>query len=312
MRIPRSSWFAVGAVVTFAACSDDSSTGTESTSTGAGAGEATASSGSGFTGGNGMGGAGSTTVSTGTVLPPPTAIAECQGHVYECGDLVDNDADGLVDYQDPDCLGPCDDTEDSYYGGIPGQMGPPCTVDCYWDQDSGPGNDDCYWDHRCDPNEVPPNYYPEPDNGAQCEYQGPDYVVAQGMTCAELQAAQSNTCGSVCGPLTPNGCDCFGCCELPAGSGQFVWSGSVGADGTTVCTLAEIQNPAVCHPCVPVNACFNECDPCELCVGKPQLDPGCTMGPECDPGVQACGQPGLPACPAGFYCITGCCIAEPQ
>lgn len=36
----------------------------------------------------------------------PTTIVQCQGHTYQCGDLVDNDNDGLIDYQDPDCLGP--------------------------------------------------------------------------------------------------------------------------------------------------------------------------------------------------------------
>src|SRR5262245_61938365 len=45
--------------------------------------------------------------------------APCGAHVYECGDTIDNDHDGLIDSQDPDCLGPCDNTENSFYGGIP-------------------------------------------------------------------------------------------------------------------------------------------------------------------------------------------------
>src|SRR5947207_1649807 len=71
-------------------------------------------------------------------------IKHCQSHVFECGDCVDNDGDGLIDDQDPDCLGPCDNSENNYYGNIPGQAGPACTVDCYFDQDSGSGNDDCH------------------------------------------------------------------------------------------------------------------------------------------------------------------------
>src|SRR4030095_11484575 len=107
----------------------------------------------------GGGTAGSTSNAQGGSTPQ---ISECQGHVYACGDIVDNAMDGEIDMADPDCLGPCDNTEDSYYGGIPGQPGPACTVDCYWDQDSGSGNDACCWTHECDPNEVAPDYYPEP------------------------------------------------------------------------------------------------------------------------------------------------------
>ncbi|NUP09932.1 MAG: hypothetical protein HOW73_28120, partial [Polyangiaceae bacterium] len=233
--------------------------------------------------------------------------------------------DGLLDTVDPDCLGPCDNTEDSYYGGIPGQMGPPCAVDCYFDQDSGAGNDDCYWDHRCDQHEVARDYYPEPENGADCEFAGDDYVVGQGQTCSDLDDAQSQECYDYCGPLTPNGCDCFGCCELPAGSGAFVWLGSIGANGDTVCTQAEVANPAVCHPCQPVTSCFNDCAPCEICIGKPPPGPECQgeggggtggaggggTGQQCPDGVQECGLSGQDPCPADYSCITGCCYAVP-
>jgi hypothetical protein len=240
-------------------------------------------------------------------------IATCGNKIYACGDLVDNDGDGLIDSQDPECLGPCDNTEDSLYGGIPGQAGPPCQVDCYFDQDSGSGNDDCYWDHTCDPYEVEPDYYPEPEKGSGCGYAGPDQVIPPtGQTCTELNAAQSQECYDYCGPLTPNGCDCFGCCELPAGSGAFIWLGSEGADGETVCTLADVANPALCHPCTPVTACLNGCDPCEVCIGKTELPPHCDdPGEQCD-GWQPCGGPEQAPCPSKTYCITGCCVPVPE
>src|SRR5438132_13609674 len=38
-------------------------------------------------------------------------VTSCAGHVLQCGDCVDNDGDGLVDSHDPECLGPCDNTE---------------------------------------------------------------------------------------------------------------------------------------------------------------------------------------------------------
>jgi hypothetical protein len=209
-------------------------------------------------------------------------------------------------------------------------------VDCYFDSDSGHGNDECYWDHRCDPISIAPNYYPEPWLGDTCDYLGPDHVVTPvHETCNTLLNAdgQRQECLDYCLPLTPNGCDCFGCCELPAGSGSFVWLGSEGLDSQspTVCTLAEAANPDRCHPCSPVSDCMNSCGRCELCLGKTTLPPDCfgsggggaggngsggngsggDPGTRCEPGVQPCGLPGDPPCPSGFFCITGCCIDIP-
>lgn len=73
----------------------------------------------------------------------------CGGRVTECGDCVDNDADGTVDERDPECLGPCDNTEGpALTAGVGGETGGPCVADCYFDFGNGPGNDDCLWDHR--------------------------------------------------------------------------------------------------------------------------------------------------------------------
>ncbi|HEY3666011.1 MAG TPA: hypothetical protein VGL19_08435, partial [Polyangiaceae bacterium] len=148
----------------------------------------------------------------------------CQGKPYQCGDCLDNDGDGLIDSDDPDCTGPCDNTEDSYFGGIPGQNNAPCRQDCYFDQDTGSGNDQCYWSQDCDPLSVAPAYPPSGD--ARCSYKPNMTVPGSGSTCEGLDSAQSAQCLSYCLPVTPNGCDCFGCCELPADSGKFVWIGS--------------------------------------------------------------------------------------
>jgi len=311
------------------ACDSDETTTTTTSTSGAG-GSTSGTGGNGgdagwiSTGGNtssgtgGGGAGGSSASSTGGPPPPPTEEAPCQGHIYQCGDLLDNDNDGLIDYQDPDCLGACDDTEDSYYGGIPGSSGPGCKVDCYFDQDSGSGNDDCYWDHVCDPLSVAPDYYPEPWLDDACEYAGPSHVVTPiGETCANLVNSQSQDCLDYCLPLTPNGCDCFGCCELPAGGGDFVWLGSEGVNGNTVCTQAEAANPDICHPCTPVQDCFNDCGECELCIGKTVLPPHC-FDPDggnteqCPDGEQPCGMPGQDPCPSGYYCVSGCCQQLPQ
>jgi len=325
---------AAGAVIPVA-CSDDSATtASTGTNTGSLTGTGTSTAQGGATAGTATGGTGTATgggatAAGGNVIGGP---AECQGHIYQCGDTIDNDMDGKIDSFDSDCLGPCDDTEDSYYGGIPGQNNAGCKQDCYFDQDTGTGNDDCYWSHECDPNSVPPNYYPEPVKQCDCQpiTQPPGCADANipgtSKRCSELYNTQSQLCLDYCGPLTPNGCDCFGCCELPAGSNQFVWLGSEGLTGTE-CTQAEINNPDVCHPCLPTVACYNDCDICELCVGKPTLPPECfdpdggssssggggnSVPGQCPPGIQACGLPGQDPCPSGYYCITGCCQQLPQ
>ena len=298
---------------------------------GAGASAGTAGSGAGGLGlGIGGGGAGGATTTTGgaggaatggTGGAPVLMEVPCVNQVYECGDIFDNDGDGLVDWMDPDCLGPCDNTENSFYGGIPGQPGPACTVDCYWDANSGSGDDECNWSHQCDKNEETPPGHPEP--ASKCPYDPDANIPGTALSCDDLIMAQSETCASFCGPLTPNGCDCFGCCELPAGSGKYVWLGSEDeATGEGSCTMADIADPDKCEPCFPVPSCLNDCELCELCIGKDELPPECdpsgTGGAggsmQCPPGIQACGVPGQAPCPAGHYCITGCCqmIREPQ
>lgn len=261
-------------------------------------------------GSNQIGGASGGAADSG--VPGSCEIATCQGHIYQCGDCLDNDGDGLSDAQDPECLGPCDNTEDSYYGGIPGQNNAPCRQDCYFDQDTGTGNDQCYWSHNCDPLSVPPLHSPSGDS--KCAYDENVAIPGTDQTCAELEQAQTAACGDYCGPLTPNGCDCFGCCELPQGSGKYVWLGSVDSNVGS-CDLASVDDPDKCRPCTPVPSCMNGCQECELCIGKTSLpdhcaEPDASTG-QCAPGVQACGRPSQHACPAGTYCITGCCIAVP-
>ena len=234
----------------------------------------------------------------------------CEGRIYECGDCDDNDGDQLTDSDDPDCTGPCDNTEDSYYGGIPGQNKAPCREDCYFDQDTGSGNDQCFWSHECDPLSVAPDY--PPSGNSQCAHQPDADIPGSGSTCEGLKAAQDSVCLDTCLPLTPNGCDCFGCCELPSASGNFVWIGSA-AQNVGTCDAAHVNDPSACHPCSPVPSCFNPCGSCEVCVGRtsPSADCASNAG-RCPSSAAACGQPGEPACDAGFYCVTGCCAAVPR
>jgi hypothetical protein len=234
-------------------------------------------------------------------------VTKCQGKVYQCGDCLDNDADCGIDVGGDDmCFGPCDNNEAGLKGNIPGQNSAPCKQDCYFDGDTGAGNDDCFWSHKCDPNEVAPDFYPE---GPACAYDPNANIPGSNQSCAQLQVSQSQICLDFCGPLTPNGCDCFGCCDVP-GAPTPIWLGSVDGNGDGSCTLADIADPTKCHPCQIVSGCFNTCDNCEICLGKPTLPPEC-LCQECPPGAQLCGAPcGTPCSPLEF-CNNGCCVGAP-
>ncbi len=274
------------------------------------------------------GGASGTSTSGSSSGSGPCKPFACDGvHTYQCADCLDNDKDGKIDAADPDCLGPCHNREDGFDIAIPGANNAPCKEDCYFDQDSGSGNDDCYWDHRCDPKQpVLP----------KCPYN------AAMLGSGSCPAVQSATCHKICGPLTPNGCDCFGCCDIPGGSGNYVFIGSLDGNGNPTCKLGLEKDPSKCHPCTPVADCLNSCDKCELCLGKNVLPPECfpnmssssatgaggasasgtaasaaassgTGGAtgQCPMGIQPCGLPNQPSCPVGEYCITGCCVVPP-
>ena len=269
------------------------------TATAAAAGGGPATSGSTGTGAAGGGGG----------CPTPS-LANCQGHVYDCGNGEDDDGDGRVDAQDPECLGPCDNSETSFGSLIPVNDGPPCIRDCYFDQDSGSGNDECYWNHQCDPLEVPPHYFPSPSEGSACAWDPEANTPGTTASCAELAANQSPECDAYCGPLVPNGCDCFGCCEHPAGSGAFVYLGGTDMDGYPACDGESLDDPLRCHPCTPAPGCLNACDPCEICLFRPELEPGCPA-PSCHEGAEPCAGD-CKECPEGSYCVTGCCVPTPQ
>jgi len=258
-------------------------------------------------------------------------ITPCQGKLYACGNCKDDDGDGLVDSQDPDCLGPCQNNEAGFFGNIPGQNNAPCKSDCYWDQDTGSGNDGCNWSHHCDPHEgdVPTATSPEISCNYDPNAKVPGASVPGGQKdCAYLLSNQTTQCTNFCAPLTPNGCDCFGCCENPNAPGSFIWAGSVNAAGTPTCDAkpATLADPTKCKACTPVaGSCYKPCGHCQLCFGKSQLpadcyapvDGGSTSNTDggapppqtCPTDAPACGLPGQPVCAPGSYCISGCCTS---
>ncbi|HEY4183951.1 MAG TPA: hypothetical protein VGP07_02740 [Polyangia bacterium] len=252
------------------------------------------------------GGAGGTVGATGGVAPATGgvggAVAASGGAgglvggklgTTQCSDGIDNDGDGKIDLQDPECVSPLDNDESSFATGIPGDNVDACKQDCFFDGNSGMGDDGCEWELKCDPSNIGAG------SAASCPYD-PSYK--------NCPATQSQKCVNNCQALTPNGCDCFGCCAVPGVDHP------IRLDAT--CTAASFGDPTKCPVCTQQTSCMKTCDKCQLCLGKTTLDPSCagpdggTPTPICPDGQTVCGtDPHL--CPETASCITGCCVPYP-
>jgi hypothetical protein len=237
--------------------------------------------------------------SSGMAGAAPCVATACRGQFYACGNCKDDDEDGQVDALDSGCLGPCDNDEMGLSTGLANSSAA-CRQDCYFDGDAGPGNDKCEWSQQCDELSVAPNYPPSGEE--RCAYDS----AAMGVNCEVLMAEQDPSCLDNCLPLVPNGCDCFGCCELPADSKEYHFIGA--GRGAIGCQLDQLDDPVACPPCTQVPSCLNDCKPCEACVGRPP-QPSCQSPALCKEGQRSC-NPDAP-CDFGDYCVTGCCVRAP-
>jgi hypothetical protein len=225
-------------------------------------------------------------------------IVGCTPGRTQCTNCRDDDGDGLIDWLDPECTGPLDDDESSYATGIPGDNVDPCKQDCWFDGNSGAGDDRCLFPSECLVGSREP----------RCPY---DPAAARDpKRCPKPSAA----CIAFCKPLAPKGCDCAGCCDVydPAGKLHTVKL-------TATCTY---ENLGACQTCTKIAECSNPCGKCEWCLGKTSLPAECapTAKPDggtnpadpnaCPTGSVAC-SPSV-ACPTGQYCLTGCCIKPPS
>src|SRR3954469_15231541 len=66
----------------------------------------------------------------------------------QCANCVDDDGDGKIDGFDPECTGPADNDEASFKTGIPGDNIDAPSQDCFFDGNSGSGDDGCN-EHTC-------------------------------------------------------------------------------------------------------------------------------------------------------------------
>jgi hypothetical protein len=207
------------------------------------------------------------------------------GKIYGCADGEDNDGDGLVDLEDPECLSPCEDDESAFAPGVPGQWDY-CHLDCAFDGNYGPGDDECRNNLHCDPL--------APADAWGCTYN-------PGSSC---EPALGDACRSFCEPFTPNGCDCWGCCTIEVdGQSRNIL--------TTLDSECSLSNLEACPECTQqMELCGNPCDAenCEVCFGETEPMPGC-FAAAC-PGAQPCDD--HCDCADEGYCLQGCCHPAPQ
>lgn len=207
----------------------------------------------------------------------------CGDHACACDNGLDDDGDGLPDGQDTECTGPYDDDESSFATGIPGDNKDFCQ-DCFFDGNSGSGDDGCRYHTDCLYGKTPP-----PGGGSAC-----------------FDCKVSKHCVDFCQQLTPNGCDCFGCCDVHRADGSMV---SVLLAPT--CSLDSIEDKKVCPRCVPSSDCRNDCGRCELCPGRSvdDLPEDCQQTPACGAGASTCSTER--PCPSpDLYCQQGCCTTR--
>jgi hypothetical protein len=215
----------------------------------------------------------------------------------QCSNCMDDDGDGKIDGFDIQCTGPLDDNEASFSTGIPGDNIDAVDQDCFFDGDSGAGNDGCSIHVCCllgaatkadcpiGRNRYEPNACPPP--------------IGTGTL--------SQKCIDTCGKLAPPGCDCFGCCTLcdPANPTQC-YDIATNPSTSPNCTTETLADPTKCLPCTKVTDCGSPCGGCILCPGQTMLPPECGGMNQCPEGQTPCGPDNT--CGAGQYCSNGCCI----
>jgi hypothetical protein len=203
--------------------------------------------------------------------------ALCNGRPCACSNGVDDDDDDLADGFDSECTGPFDDDEGSFRVNDVNEGNQNCT-DCFYDGDHRRGNDGC-------------------DISTQCTVDGT--FGNGGGTCRTCDA--NLACRTNCEQITPNGCDCFGCCEVTY-------------EGTTVpirliasCDMKKLSDTNACPRCRINTSCHNPCEMCELCPGTTLADLPMT----CMNAV-ACGErtrcKATGECTFSEFCSQGCCV----
>jgi hypothetical protein len=170
------------------------------------------------------------------ILVAVLALASPCG-AQQCSDGIDNNANGLIDLTDWYCRDPADNDESSFHSAIPGDDGnAPASLDCWFDGNTGSGDDGCSI-HAC------------------CDIDGACPADLEPALFDANQCSVSGQCAASCVPLTKPGCDCFGCCEIctPQNGCLNVF---VNPAVSPTCTLESLGDPSSCKRCVQNPACL--------------------------------------------------------
>jgi hypothetical protein len=263
-----------------------------------GAGNIDASNGDGDGGGNGDGGPAF------DAAIPPGCTAPIPGNP-QCSNCIDDDNDGYIDANDIECTTPGDNDEGTFKTGLPGDNVDPKNQDCFFDGDSGAGNDGCNvhtccllgltTQQACNDAGFNGNYNPQ-----QCP---PPVGTTQ----------LSQECKDKCGDAAPPGCDCFGCCTICDPATSQCYDVDINPVVSPNCTAETLADPNLCKACTKVTDCGpTMCggETCILCPGQDESDlpPGCNGTSTCPAGASSCAMG--EACPANTFCDTGsgCCL----
>jgi hypothetical protein len=205
------------------------------------------------------------------------SVALCGSRPCQCSNGSDDDNDDAIDGFDSECTGPYDDDEATFRVNDVNEGNPRC-VDCFYDDNPGSGDDECRVAPSCTIDGTP-------SGGV-----GLCRKCSAGVTCAER-----------CVPITPNGCDCFGCCEVThAGL-------TVPIRLVATCNVQLIGDSNACPRCQMAEDCQNPCERCELCPGKTLADlPRDCMGENACDNRKSCLTPN--DCAFVEYCSQGCCV----
>ena len=243
-------------------------------------------------GGGGDGDGGGTVADAGPrTYGDATPGGECEPEEAKCNNCIDDDDDGYIDGDDPQCAGPLDNDEATFATGIPGDNKDSKKQDCFFDGNSG-GN--CQIDTCC--------------LLSQEDCEDGDYGGWPPDDCAFNMA-----CISECIGLVPPGCDCFGCCTLCNPDTNVCADVMTNPAVSPDCDIDDIVGPndtGDCVQCEKFDNCSVECTPdgCILCPGQTDEDlpDECNEMNECPGGETPCDVSG--DCADGEYCSNNCCI----
>ena len=186
------------------------------------------------------------------------------GVITQCTDCLDNDNDGRADGFDVECISPQDNDEGSFATGISGDNKDGTWQDCFFDGDSGAGNDGCRFNTCC--------------------------LLG---TCREgYDCSLTEECKTKCAPAAPPGCDCFGCCTICIATGTC-YTVVTNPAVAPLCDESTIADPTKCPTCTLNSECTGgTCGgtTCVLCPGQDPstLDPSCEGDRVCPDGALEC------------------------